>query len=111
MFNVYSEIKTTSAGEKEVFLQEPQKRTAKFSLLPWNSELLAAIGARTNKKTSFTEVPISPGEKIQLSEAGKRKYFPQYKKPDNWNCSSIKLQGYKNTLFWKNSNLFQEVMN
>ena len=90
MFDVYSEIRTTSAGEK-VFLQKPQKRAAKFSLLPWNSELLAAIGARANNKNSFTKVPISPGEKIQLSEAGKRKYFPQYRKPDNWNCSTIKL--------------------
>ena len=60
-----------SAGGKEVFLQKQQKKTTKFSLLTWNSRLLAQISAKANIKTSCPKAFGSPW-KVELSGLGKR---------------------------------------
>ena len=46
ILNICYKTKTKSAGQKEVFLQKPQKTATKLCLLPWKSELWASVSAR-----------------------------------------------------------------
>ena len=66
ILNVFSKTKTKCTRKKGSFLLKAIERVAKLK------ELLTPISARANKKTFQTKAHISPGEKVEVSELGKR---------------------------------------
>ena len=90
------------------------KITRKSFLSPWNSKLFAQISAKAINKICCCKEHIFHGEKVKLSELGRRRCsrilrITYYRKNDNWNCSfnqicsatKISSQGNKEQIFWR----------